>query len=161
MLPHPVVIHFGDVYPWTVLIQWYIFGYYFTDGWSAVFKDLKLRIGDFLMFEKVAEFEFKLDLFREDGMRVDPDEIGNENDEVIEVSSDVSENSDSQNEYAVPDHEVITKVTNHFRFPIPFGKDCQFENVKSLRIQVENGNSIIKKLRVEGSGSKRRYAIRE
>ncbi|KAI7731451.1 hypothetical protein M8C21_026875, partial [Ambrosia artemisiifolia] len=56
-------------------------------------------------------------------------------DEVIEVSSDSSDDDDSVSEYSAPDQEVITKVTYKFRFPIPFARDCELENVDKLRVQ--------------------------
>ncbi|KAI7748927.1 hypothetical protein M8C21_029616 [Ambrosia artemisiifolia] len=121
------------------------------------------------MFEKVDDYEFNLDLFREDGQWVDPHNLGNENiqlqfelsDEVIEVSSDSSDDDDSLSENAAPDHEVIKKVTYKFRFPIPFARDCEFQNVDNLRVEGVNGKSVIRKMRSEGSGSQTRYAVTE
>ncbi|KAI7731450.1 hypothetical protein M8C21_026874, partial [Ambrosia artemisiifolia] len=135
----------------------------------TVANDLNLCIGDFLLFEKVDDYEFELDIFREDGQWVDPHNLGNENiqlhfelsDEVIEVSSDSSDDDDSESAYSAPDHEVITKVTYKFRFPIPFARDCELQNVDNLRLQGVNGKTVIREMRSERSGCQMRYAIRE
>lgn len=47
------------------------------------------------------------------------------------------------------------------RFPIPFARDCDFQNVDILRVEGVNGKTVFRELRSERSGSQIRYAITE
>ncbi|KAI7736907.1 hypothetical protein M8C21_032338 [Ambrosia artemisiifolia] len=91
-LDKPFIIRFGSANQWLVRVEKPLTGYYLTDGWDKVFEDLKLQIGDSLLFEKVKETTFNIEIFLQDGSNVDPNNNEpNKQVEIINISTDESD----------------------------------------------------------------------